>query len=64
MSFCVGRNNHRRKSNFVTFEKRNATAYEQNVLCVISRNATVLADNVNSEENLTMSEIAHCYWVK
>jgi len=31
MSFCVGRNNHRRKSNFVTFEKTNATAYDQNV---------------------------------
>jgi len=30
-SFCVGRNNHRRKSNFVAFEKRNTTAYEQNV---------------------------------
>ena len=30
-SFCVGRNNHRRKSNFVAFDKRNATGYEQNV---------------------------------
>jgi len=24
----------------------------------------LLADNVNSEENLTMSEIAHCCWAK
>jgi len=31
LSFCVGRHNHRRKSNFVVFEKTNATAYEQNV---------------------------------
>jgi len=29
MSFYVDRNNDRRKSNFVTFEKRNATACEQ-----------------------------------
>jgi len=29
--FPVGRNNHKGKSNFVGFEKRNATAYEQNV---------------------------------
>jgi len=27
---------------------------------VIFINATVLEDNVNSEENLTMSEKAHC----
>jgi len=52
MSFCVGRDNHRRKSNFVAFEKRNATAYahEQTVWRAISTNATVLADNVTSEE--------------
>jgi len=31
MCFCVGPNNHTRKSNFVAFEKRNATAYEQNI---------------------------------
>jgi len=27
-------------------------------------NATVLADNVNSEGYLAMSEIAHCYYAK
>ena len=64
MTYCVDRINHRRKSNFLAFEKRNATAYEQNVWRVISTNATVLADDVYSEENFTMSEIAHCCWVK
>jgi len=31
MSCCVGRKNHRRISNFIVFEKGNATACEQNV---------------------------------
>ena len=64
MSFCAGWNNRRRKSNFVVFEKRNASAYQQNVWRVISAYATVLAEKVYSEENLTMSGISHCYWTK
>jgi len=31
---------------------------------VISTNETVLVNNAISDENLTMSEIAHCYWAK
>ena len=46
LSYCVGQNNHRSKSNSVAFEKRNATVCEQNVWHLISRNVTVLADNV------------------
>jgi len=48
----------------VAFEKRNATVHEQNVWCMIFTNATILADNIYFEENLPLSEIAHCYWSK
>jgi len=48
----VGQNNDEEKITFSAFEKRNATAYEQNIWRVISTNATVLADNANSEKIL------------
>ena len=50
MSFCIDQNNRRWKSNFMVIEKKNATLYEQNVWYVMSINATVSADNVNSEQ--------------
>jgi len=44
MSSCIDLNSHRSKWNFVAFEKKNATAYEQNVWHVISKIAIVLAE--------------------